>query len=94
MALDINRDGKTDLVQTYDRGDGNAAATVWLNNGNGTFNQGSNTSWLGGLTGFNSQYLALNQLGVPDILQVYGSGGSVHATIWAKKVLLVRSPLL
>ncbi|WP_174710560.1 FG-GAP-like repeat-containing protein [Nostoc sp. TCL240-02] len=83
VALDINRDGKTDLVQTYDRGDGNAAATVWLNNGNGTFNQGSNTSWLGGLTGFNSQYLALNQLGVPDILQVYGSGGSVHATIWA-----------
>ena len=84
LTLDVNTDGRTDIVEIFNnQNSGNAAATTWKNNGNGQFDVLNIDTSFGG---FNtaSSYLTLdaNTDGRADIIEIWNNGGKAAATTW------------
>jgi hypothetical protein len=80
-AIDVNQDGKLDLVAVH-RGDGNGGISVSLGNGDGTFQARQTFGWLSGYTA-----LAIGDFdgdGYPDLVALDGSSLSLFLNdrIW------------
>jgi hypothetical protein len=84
LTGDFNKDGVTDLIEIWKNGTTNKfQSATWLNNGQGSFYLGLDTTNIGNYAA-NTQYLSadINKDGATDLIEIWQNGTKFGSTTW------------